>query len=183
MLSLTSILVGGTISIVSVAIGILLQHFLSIRRLIHESKIHPSRILYDKKIEFLDATAPLFDRINGYITTIDVWLGEGGEKAKTEIDKAASNTACISELDRLLQKYEMYLPSKLLSRLNALKSDCWSLATKPNLDLTFRSIHLLFEIQNLCRKFVGTDKLSLELMKAIGQPVHKDPKETDQKGF
>jgi len=169
MSSLTAILVGGAISITSAAVGILLQHFLSIRKLIHESRIHPSRVLYDKQIEFFDAVAPLFDQINGYITMIDVWLGEMPEKDKAEVKKAASNTACVSELDRLLQKYEMYLPSELLCKLNNLKWDCWSLSSKPDLDVTFRSINLLFEIQNLCREFLGVDKLSQDLMRAIGR--------------
>ena len=131
MSSLTAILVGGTISLVSAAFGILLQHFLSIRRLIYESRIHPSRVLYDKQIQFLDAIWPLLDQINGYITTLDVWLGERGEKAKKEVEKAAKNTSCISELDRLLKEYEMYLPSQLLDKLNTLKCEGWCLSSKP----------------------------------------------------
>jgi hypothetical protein len=181
MSSLTAILVGGTISLVSAAVGILLQHFLGIRRLIHESRIHPSRVLYDKQIEFLDAIAQLLDQINGYITAIDVWLGERGEKAKTEVQKATSNTACLSELDRLLQKYEMYLPSELLDKLNTLRWECWSLSSKPDLDVTFRSINLLFEIKNLFRELVGVDKLSEDLMKAIGRRPQRGHKEIDQK--
>jgi hypothetical protein len=180
MSSLTAILAGGVISLVSAAIGILLQHFLSIRRLIHESRLHPSQVLYDKQIQFLDASWPLFDEINGYITTLDVWLGEHGEKAKAEVEKAAKNTACISELDRLLQKYQMYLPSKLLDKLNALHGECWSLSSEPNLDVTFRSINLLFQIQNLVREFIGVDKLSEDLMRAIGRRPQKESKETNQ---
>lgn len=178
MSPLTAILVGSAISLVSAAIGILLQHFLSIRRLIHESKIHPSRVLYDKQIEFVDAVTPLFDQINGFITTLDVWLGESGEKAKKTVETAAKNTAYISELDRLLEKYQMYLPSELLAKFNTLKWECWSLSNKPDLDVTFRSINLLFEIQNLVREFVGVDKLSEDLMKAIGRKPQKQSNET-----
>jgi hypothetical protein len=50
--------------------------------------------LHDKQIEFLDALSLLFDQINGYITTIDVWLGEKGDKAKAEVEKARQNTRC-----------------------------------------------------------------------------------------
>ena len=176
MSSLTAIVVGGVISLVSVAIGIVLQHFLSIRRLVHESRIHLSRVLYDKQIEFLDELSPLFDQINGYITTIDVWLGEKGDKAKAQVDKVASNTGCISELDQLLEKYSTYIPSKLLDKLNSLKWQCWSLSSNPNLDVTYQAINLLFEIQNLIREFVGVDKLSQDLMKAIGRRPPKESK-------
>lgn len=175
MLSLTALLVGGAISLVSAGIGIILQHFLNIRKLIHESKIHPSRVLYDKQIEFIDALAPLFDQINGYITTIDVWLGEKGDKAKAKVDEAVRNTACITKLELLLQKYNMYLPSELLGKLNTLQWECWSLSSKPTLDTTFRSINLLFEIQNLVREFVGVDKLSQDLMRALGRKSQKEP--------
>ena len=177
---MTAILVGGTISLVSAAIGILLQHFLGIRRLIHESRTHPSRVLYDKQIQFLDTVAPLFDQINGYITILDVWLGEKGEKAKAEVKTAARNTACISELGRLMLKYEMYLPSELLGKLNTLSRECWFLSSKPDLDATFRSINLLFEVKNFIREFLGVDKLSQDLLTAIGRRPQKGPKEADK---
>jgi hypothetical protein len=180
MSSLTAVVVGGTISLVAAVIGILLQHFLSIRKLIHESRIHPSQVLYNKQIEFIDAMWPLFDQINGYITALDVWLGEHGEKAKREVEKAAKNTSFISEMDRLLNRYEMYIPSGLLGKLNDLKLKCWSLSSNPDPNVTFRAINLLFEIQNLVREFIGVDKLSLDLMKAIGQKPKKELEETYQ---
>ena len=40
---------------------------------------------------------------------------------------------------------------------------------------------MVFEIQNLIREFIGVDKLSEDLMRAIGRRPQKKPKESDQK--
>jgi hypothetical protein len=85
---LDALILGGLISLISAVVGIILQHFLSIRKMLHETKIHPSHVLYQKQIEFLDALSLLFDQINGYITTIDVWVGDRGARAKVEVEKA-----------------------------------------------------------------------------------------------
>ena len=174
------LIIGGLISLVSAIVGIALQHLLSMRRMLHESKLHPSRVLYDKQIEFLDALAPLFDQINGYITTIDVWMGEKGEKAKAEVEKAIRNTACLTELEQLLQRYYMYLPSELLDRLNKLSGECWSLSTRPDLNKTYNCINSLFETQNAIREFVGVNRLSQDLMRAIGRKPSYASEEFDE---
>ncbi len=180
MSPLTALLLGSFISLISAIVGTVLQHVLTIRRMIHETKIHPSRVLYDKQIEFLDALALLFDGINCYITMLDVWLGERGEKAKTKLEKAVRNTECLTQLGQLLQQYSMYLPSELLHRLNTLQEECWSLSSKRSLDKTFRCINLLFETQNFVREFVGVDRLSQDLMKAMGREPRRELDETSQ---
>ena len=76
-----ALILRGLISLISAIVGIIIQYFLSIRKMLHETKVHPSRVLYGKQIEFLDALSLLFDQLNGYITTLDVWLGEKGERA------------------------------------------------------------------------------------------------------
>ena len=150
--------------------GFVLQHILSVRKMRYESKLHPSRVLYDKQIEFLDALPPVFDELNGYITTIDVWLGEKGEKAEAEVREAVRNTAGLTHLHELLERYYMYLPSELLVRLKKLSGECWVLSsTSPDTNKTDNCIHLLFETQNAVRRFVGVDELSQDLMRAIGR--------------
>jgi len=171
------LLIGSLISLISAIIGIILQYVLNMRRMLHESKLHPSHILYDKQIEFLDALSPLFDELNGYITRIDVWLWEKGEKAKAEVEQAVKNTSCLGNLQQLIQRYYLYLPSELLDRLNRLESECWSLSNRPDLDKTYTCINLLFETQNAVREFLGVDKLSQDLMKAIGRKPLKVEKE------
>jgi hypothetical protein len=178
--SLEAVILGGLISLISAVVGILLQHFLSIRKMLHESKVHPSRVLYDKQLEFLDALALLFDQINGYITTMDVWLGERGDKAKAEVEKARQNTGCLTELEQLFQKYSLYLPSELLDKLNLLKSECWLLSSHADLDKTFHAINLLFETQNFVREFVGVDRLSQDLMKALRRKPAKESRKSEK---
>jgi hypothetical protein len=179
-LPVSALIIGGLISLISAMIGIVLQHFLHMRRMLHESKTYPSRVLYDKQIEFLDALPPLLDQINSYITTIDVWLGEKSKKAKAEVEKAVKNTSCLWELEQLLQRYYMYLPSELLDRLKALNGECWSLSTRPDLDKTYRCINLLFETQNAVREYLGVDRLSQDLMKAMGKKPTKVSVEVEE---
>lgn len=170
---LSALIIGGLISLVSTMFTLVVQHFFHMRSMLHESKIYPSRVLYDKQIAFLDALPQLLDQINGYITTIDVWLAEKGEEAKVKVEKAVKNTSCLWELNQLLQRYYIYLPSELLDRLNTLSEECWFLSIKPDLDKTSRCIDLLFETQNAVREFLGADRLSRDLMKAMGKKPSK----------
>jgi len=172
-------ILGGLISLISVVVSIVLQHILSIRKMVHESKVYPSHVLYDKQIEFFDALAPLFGQINGYITAIDVWLTEKNNKAKNELKKAAQNNECLAELDQLLEKYNLYLPSEPLKKLTALESELWLLSINPNLDKASHTLNLLFETQNFIREFVGVNKLSQDLMKVIGSKPAKESKESE----
>jgi len=164
-----ALIVGGLISLISAIASLIVQHILNMRRMLHESKLHPSHVLYDKQIEFLDALPPLFQQINGYVTAIDVWLGEKGEEAEAEVEKLRQHTAWFEELDQLLRRYYVYLPSELLVRLEKLKTECFYLSMNPDVNRTVKCINLLFETHNALREFVGVDKLSHDLMKAIGR--------------
>jgi len=179
MSTIIALILGGLISLISAVVGIVLQHLLSIRKMVHESKVHPSRVLYDKQVEFLDALAPLFDRINGYITTIDVWLAEDDDQTKAELKKALRNSECFTELEQLLQKYNFYIPSELLDKLNTLRREYWLLSNHPDLNKTSHAINLLFETQNFVREFVGVDKLSQDLMKALGHRQVKESRKSE----
>ena len=166
--TLLTLIIGGAISFVSAMGAIVLQHILSLRRMRYESKLHPSCVLYDKQIEFLDALPPVLDELNGYITTLDVLLGEKGEKVRAELQKAQANTTGITHLDGLIDQYHMYLPSELLLRVKKLSEECWWLEIHPDTEKTYNCINLLFETQNAIRRFVGVDKLSQDLMRAVG---------------
>ena len=173
------LLAGGLISLISAATGIWLQHFLNMRKMVHEAKLHPSRVLYDKQIEFLDSFSPLFDEINGYVTSIDVWLAERTETATVKVEEAMRNTSCLAEMDKLLHQYYLYIPSELLDKINTLSSTCWILSNAPDLDKTYQSINLLFETENAVREFVGVDKLSQDLMKAMGRKTPRKQKKVE----
>jgi hypothetical protein len=96
------------------------------------------------------------------------------------VEEAARNTACLAEFDRLLRQYEVYLPSELLEKLDSLRWQCWSLSSNPGLNGTYRAINLLFEVQNLFRQYVGVDRLSQDLMKALGRQGPAVPRDTGQ---
>jgi hypothetical protein len=157
------------ISLVSAVSGFWFQHYLQMRKLRHESKSYPSKILYDKQIEFLDALTPLLDQINEYITTIDVWLGEKGKKAEDKVQEAVQNNSCLWDLDQLLQKYYFFLPSKLLKIIKNLGGECHLLYSKPDTNKTYQCIELLFQTTNDVREYVGVDRLSEDLMRAMGR--------------
>ena len=93
--------------------------------------------------------------------------------------KARQNTGCLTELEQLLQKYYLYLPSELLDKLNSLMSECWLLSSHADLDKTFHAIGLLFETQNFVREFVGIDKLSGDLMRALGHRKARESKKPE----
>jgi len=168
MESINLVIVGGAVSMVSALLTIIMQHWLSLRKVRSHLRESPSRIIYDKQMQFFDQVLPLLDELNGYITTIDVWLGEKGEKAKIKVQEAIKNSDCVGKFSKILEDYYIYLPSGLLREARNLLSLCWELMREPKTDITYNSINVLFSLENSIRKLMGIDALSSELLKAFG---------------
>ena len=168
--SILLVIVGGIISIISVIIGFLLQYFIERKKIKQQLKSHPSAIVYNKQIEFTEKINPILNRLNSYITTLDVWLGERKTEKVTEIiEDVRKNTSSLEDLEQLIEKFLIFLPSDFIEKLIELKDNCNNLCSSPNLDLTYRSINQLFEIQNKLRYNVGTDELSRELLQTFSK--------------
>ena len=167
--SLSAMLIGGIIALVSSLITIFFQNRLEHS---HQLKQHPSQIVYNKQIEFIDKIVPLLSEINGYITSIDVWTDEWirtkSNDAKKRREEAIANNSCITKLDELLQLYQMYLPSKILTEANELWQKCLLLGNSSSLEKCEECIDDLFSFQNSIREFIGTDRLSNDLIEALG---------------
>lgn len=165
--SIIPLIVGGTISLVSALAVIILQHKLSMQKMVVETRQHPFRVVYDKQTEFFDKLVLILDDLNSYITSINVWIGETSSDAHSKAKEAAENNAAVGEFYDLIQRYYMYLPGKLLNEANKLHSECMFLSTNYKEDKTFECIDLLFSFQNTIREFVGVDKLSEDFQKAF----------------
>jgi len=166
--SVTMLLLGGLISLVSALAAIFLQHRLSMQRMSAERREHPFRVVYDKQTAFFDALAPLFLRLNGYITAIDVWLGESTPEAPSRVREAVANSACVQDLEALIEQYYMYLPENLLREIKEFHGKCFALTQAPDTQLTYEAINALFALQNDIRQFVGIEKLSEDFLCAFG---------------
>ena len=160
-------LIGGLISLVSALAVVILQHKLSMQKMVIERRHHPFRVVYDKQIEFFDSLAPILLDLNSYITAIDVWLGEASKAAKEKVKEAAENNQAVAKFDHLLQEYYMYLPEKLLEEANHLHYKCLFLSSNPNSDNAYECIELLFSFQNSIRGLVGVEKLSEDFLRAF----------------
>jgi hypothetical protein len=174
------------VSIVSVVIGATLEHIFQMRRECVSLRRYPFQMLYGKQIEFFDKAVPLLDKLNGYITEIDVWLCETGEDAKERVLKAVENSLCVTQFYDLVGQYYLYLPKKLLNEASELWWKCLGLGESPTTELTYESINLLFKFQNTIRKFVGVEELSRDLLKAFRSETRekegsKDEKEGEEK--
>ena len=163
------IVFGGAISLASTLSVIFVQDALLVRRLIAERRQHPFRVVYDKQIAFFDELAPLLDEVNGYITRVDVWLGEASPNAPREVEKAAEANQSVGKPYDLLQRYYMYLPRDLLEEANGLAGECMLLSGAPTMEKTHSSTERLFAVQNSIRAFVGVDRLSKDFLKAFGR--------------
>lgn len=167
------ILIGGLISLVSVLAGIYLQHILSMKKLIAETRQYPFQVVYNKQTEFFNELALILPDLNSYITAIDVWLGEKTSDAPMKVKQLAGNDQAVSRFYELIQKYFMYLPGRLLEEANHLHSECMILSSRPDMNKTYECINLLFSFQNLIREFVGIEKLSKDFMKAFTPKLKK----------
>lgn len=148
--------------------GVIIQHCFELRKLTLQLREYPSHIIYDKQMEFIKKVLPLFWKLNGYITRIDVWLGESGQKACAEVEEAANNNACVGEFFQVLDEYYLYLPKSFLEEAHNLLSLCWELGRSPTPDGAYHSIKTLFSFENSVRKLMGVDALSAELLKSFG---------------
>lgn len=161
------LLIGGLISLVSALSAIYLQHKLSMKKLISETRQYPFQVVYNKQTKFFDELAPILIDLNSYITAIDVWLGEKSKDAPIKVKQYAENNKAVTQLYDLIQNYFMYLPEKLLEEANNLHSECMILSSNPNMNKTYECINLLFAFENSIREFVGIEKLSEDFFKAF----------------
>jgi hypothetical protein len=163
------ILIGGLVSLVSALAVISLQHILSMRKLITETRRYPFQVVYNKQTEFFNEVASILPDLNSYITEIDVWLGEQSSNAPMKEKQLAENNQAVIRFYDLIQKYFMYLPERLLEEANHLHSECMILSNKPDMNKTYECINLLFSFMNSIREFVGIEKLSKDFLKAFSQ--------------
>jgi hypothetical protein len=166
--SVTLVLIGGLISLVSALAGISLQHLFDLRKREHETRRYPTEVLFNKQTEFYDKAAYILPRINEYITTVDVWLGETSPAAKQKVKEFAEKTGPIWEFNEVMESYSMYLPEKILRAGNELFAECTFLSNSPTIARTEQCMSLLLSFQNAIRECVGTDKISADLLKAFG---------------
>jgi len=162
------VLIGGLISLVSALGGITLQHLFYLLKQKRETRQYPTEVLFSKQTEFYDKAAKILPEVNGYITMVDVWLGETSPGAKQKASEYAKKSGPIWEFHELVESYFMYLPEKVLQAGNDLFSECMSLATSPTMQKSDRCIKLLFSFQNVIRECVGADKISDDLLRAFG---------------
>jgi hypothetical protein len=126
-----------------------------------------AEVAYNKLTEFIDNTLPVLDRLNGYITGIDVWLGESGPAAYKKVTEAAANNAVLGDLHNVLQRHYVYLPQELVEAANALFVECLFLHDNPSHIRVTKCYDLLLGFENAIRRAVGAQELSIDLMKAL----------------
>ena len=174
-------MIGGLISLVSTLAGIALQHRFDLQNQEHETRRYPTEVLFNKQTEFYDKTANILPKINGYITTVDVWPGETTPDAERKAKQFAKKTAPVWEFNELMEAYAMYLPEKILRGGNELFAECLFISNSPTLERAARCSNLLFSFQNTIRECVGADKISADLLKAFGarerEKTRREPEE------
>lgn len=178
-------MIGGLVSLVSTLAGIALQHWFDLQKQEREMRQHPRQVLYSKQTEFYDKAAQILPKINGYITVVNVWLGETGPDAKHTAKEFAGKTQDVWKLHELMESCSMYLPEKVLTAGNELIGECMSLSHLLEVERTDTCWDLFVSFQNTIRECVGVDRISADLLKAFGIQEHvkssqKEPAQSAQ---
>jgi len=163
------LIIGGLISLVSTVTGITVKHWLDNRRMEAALKEYPMRVLYKKQTEFLDRLAPVLSEINGYLSKIDVWLGEKSPDAKQKAREAAEENKPLGDMRELLEQYFMYLPEKIIKEGEGLFAKGLELTSSQSSEKVWECFDILFKFQNTIRHFVGIENLSKDLLKSFGK--------------
>ncbi|MFB3896948.1 MAG: hypothetical protein ACE14V_11670 [bacterium] len=106
--------------------------------------------------------------MNGFITTIDVWLQENTPEAKENVNSSSQRTKSLWEFQELLDRYSIYLPENIIRAGREFFVECLSLSNLPSKQKAEQCINLLFSFQNTIRDCVGADRISTELLKSFG---------------
>lgn len=165
--SIKLVLIGGLVSLLSTLAGMILQHWLEKQKITIQARQHLTQIVYAKQTEFFDKLSPILAEINGYITTIGVWLAEKDKEAKEKVKQAANKNGRVAEFHDLLEQYYMYLPKELLEEANELFVECMFLGNSPSENRAHDCMEKLLGFQNLIREVIGIDRLSTDLMKVL----------------
>jgi len=156
------------IAVFSLVLGQVLQYVLELRKRRAQLKDYPSRILYDRQLQFIDAAAPVLVEVNTYLNRVQAWLGVGTmDRAQQEADY----NDCIAKLFGLIETHQNYLPAELLMAVEELTKHCMLLQTVGGLTLeqVDRARDQAFTLQNKIRRFVGIDAVSAELIRALDE--------------
>ena len=163
--TLISVIIGGFISLLTTIVVMYYNHKHEMKKLLRQQ---PSKILYEKQIQFFDSITPLYHNINNFITTLDVWLREEGDKSKIKFQDASKNTDCLDKLWELRDRYYLYLPETLLGKITKLVFDCYDLSQNPNAKQSYYCTNLLDDFYNSLREYIGIERLSEEFLQAFG---------------
>jgi len=174
------LLIGGLISLVSTLAGIALQHRFDLQKQERETRQYATQVLYGKQTEFYDKAAQILPEINGYITAVNVWLGEPGPDAKQKVKEFAKQTEPVWNLHEMMETYSMYLPEKVLQAGNQLFAECMCLPNSQTVERTDRCMDLLVSFQNTIRQAVGVDRISADLLKTFGTQEREEDSKTQR---
>lgn len=105
--------------------------------------------------------------VDEYITTLNVWLGESGEKAQANIKINSEKTNKFWPLKELMDAYYIYLPKRVIESINKLFFECALLSNNPTIEKTDNATKTLHLLGNALRTCVGIDTISDDLFEAF----------------
>lgn len=155
----------------------IVQHLLEMRKAQMELRHHPMTVIYGKHVQFVEAVFPILRRLNSFITSLDVWLAEKGAKAAAEVAERAKDTKAIWDFRDIIEAYALFLPATVIEEANSLFAECLFLSNAPDSKKAHACIERLFKFENSLRHFMGVERLSEELFKALGS--HRKSRQKD----
>ena len=157
MESVLPIIVGGVLSLVSAAVGALVQHYIWVRGLKYSRQPNMAASLHRSQMTFFKQLPAELDKINGYATNAEVLFEQGeAEKAAAHLKE---HLADFSGLYRLLAKYKLILPAQLIDRGGDLVAQCHGLAWQPSQEAANDCVASLFKYVDLVREYLGVEPL------------------------
>jgi hypothetical protein len=158
MESVLPIIAGGVVSVVSTAVGALVQHYIWVRKLRYSRKANMSASLYRNQMAFFKRLPAVLEEINGYATTAEVlFIQDEAEKAAAHLRK---HNADFSALYHLVTKHKLLLPVDLTEGGEALVLQCLALMQNPSQEAAKACVTSLFAYQNLVREHLGVEPLT-----------------------
>jgi len=168
IVSIIQVLIVGILPFIGAILGFLFSYWIEKSKTKALVKEYPTKIVYDKQTEFFDQLPPLFDNMDGYITSIKAYLNEGKvTDYQKDLEKSKPNTESIDKLIKLIHEYYFYLPAELYHELGTLINLCFKVREIPDIKFAKEANDKLFHLKNKIRKYIGTEKISEDLLKAF----------------
>lgn len=169
-------ILAAVISLTSVIITIIIQHFLEINKIKHQLKNYPTTIIYNKQLDFFDKISQEMIGILIDVTT-RIEINKDKDNYITKNMQALRDKLLLhtDNIHKISIQYFLFIPAKMSSSISGFMNSCYDLMSELTYDKSKVCLAKYNELASEIRKCIGIDEISEDLISSfnVGRPKIK----------